>query len=275
METPSPFDLNEAIRCWQQNLSSSPAFKAENLEELASHLRASVQKLKATGLSEEEAFLAATQRIGERGPLEQEFAKVNPVFPCSLPMFLFRIVALIYLLQVTSSLAFGVLTLRSELWWRHGRNLFLPPIREHLNLAQVHGFDQMDQMINSQHEPSRPLVLGLTALAVFLLILGQRLATGKWKFCDAFLSSFKRPIRNGLGLAGVGLVITLLPEFLPRYLPDIWGGSIFVGSSGDFNALASVNTVLVLTMMLLSRWGLRNMSPAGGPPHKRAMRCSC
>ena len=76
MENPSPFDLNEAIRCWQQNLSDSPAFKADNLEELTSHLRASIQKLKADGLSEKEAFQIATQRIGERGALEREFAKV-------------------------------------------------------------------------------------------------------------------------------------------------------------------------------------------------------
>jgi hypothetical protein len=274
MEGPTPFDLNEAIHRWQENLAASPSFNADTLEELASHLRASVQKLKATGLSEEDAFLAATQRVGEQGPLEQEFAKLDPVVPCSLQVFLFRIVALIYLLQLTSSLAFGALALHGELWWRHRRNLSLPPggIR---NSAQFDSVWQMWEDIYSHHEPSRPLVLGLTALAVFLLILGQRLATGKWKVCDAFLSSFKRPIRNGLGLAGIGLVITLLPEFLPRCLPDIWGGSIFVGSSGDFNALASFNTVLVLTMMLLARGGMRTISPTVGPRHNRATRSSC
>ena len=64
MENRTPFDLNEAIRRWQENLGDSPAFGADNLEELASHLRASVQSLKADGLSEEEAFLIATRRIG-------------------------------------------------------------------------------------------------------------------------------------------------------------------------------------------------------------------
>ncbi len=77
METPTPFDLNEAIRLWQQNLATSPALSADNLEELASHLRASVQSLQADGLSDEEAFLAATRRLGEPAALEQEYAKVN------------------------------------------------------------------------------------------------------------------------------------------------------------------------------------------------------
>ena len=77
MENPTPFDLNEAIRRWQEKLGRSPAIGADNLEELASHLRASVQRLKAGGLSEEEAFVIATRRIGERGGLEQEYAKVK------------------------------------------------------------------------------------------------------------------------------------------------------------------------------------------------------
>jgi len=77
MENPTPFDLNEAIRLWQKNLGASPAFKADNLEELASHLRASVQRLQSNGLSEEEGFLIALRRIGERGLLEREYAKVN------------------------------------------------------------------------------------------------------------------------------------------------------------------------------------------------------
>jgi hypothetical protein len=81
MENRTPFDLNEAIRRWQESLAASPALSADNLEELASHLRASVQRLQANGLSEEEAFLAATRHLGERGALEREFAKVAAVGP--------------------------------------------------------------------------------------------------------------------------------------------------------------------------------------------------
>ena len=77
MENPTPFDLNEAIRRWQESFGASRAFGADNLEELASHLRASVQRLQADGLSEEEAFQIAVRRLGERGALERELAKVH------------------------------------------------------------------------------------------------------------------------------------------------------------------------------------------------------
>lgn len=77
MENPTPFDLNEAIRRWQHDLGASPAFCADNLEELASHLRASVHKLKTAGLSEEEAFFVAARRLGGLDELSSEFGKVN------------------------------------------------------------------------------------------------------------------------------------------------------------------------------------------------------
>ena len=77
MEDPTPFDVNEAIHRWQQNLAASPAVCADNLEELASHLRASVQRLQATGLSEDEAFLVASRRLGAVDELDREFSKVN------------------------------------------------------------------------------------------------------------------------------------------------------------------------------------------------------
>ena len=88
MENPTPFDLNETIRHWQQNIGASPALNSDNIEELTSHLRASVQRLKAAGLSEEEAFLIAARRLGEHGPLEREFAKVNPMAAWSFSAFM-------------------------------------------------------------------------------------------------------------------------------------------------------------------------------------------
>ncbi len=77
MENPKQFDLNEAIRQCQQNLAASPAFCADDLEELASHLCVSAQRLKATGLSEEESFLIASRRLGGADKLSSEFSKLN------------------------------------------------------------------------------------------------------------------------------------------------------------------------------------------------------
>ncbi|MBM3883887.1 MAG: hypothetical protein FJ387_29985 [Verrucomicrobia bacterium] len=77
MEDQTDFDLNRAIRHWRGQLGQSPAYRAENLEELEAHLRDSVSGLMGKGLTEEEVFLVATRRIGASGALEPEFAKIN------------------------------------------------------------------------------------------------------------------------------------------------------------------------------------------------------
>jgi hypothetical protein len=77
METPTSFDLNHAIQQWRENLSQSPAFRGENLNELESHLRDSVATFETRGLSVGEAFLVATRRIGASNALATEFGKVN------------------------------------------------------------------------------------------------------------------------------------------------------------------------------------------------------
>jgi hypothetical protein len=61
MENQTEFDLNRAIQQWRAGLADSPAFRAENLDELESHLHDSIRALEAHGLSVEEAFLIATK----------------------------------------------------------------------------------------------------------------------------------------------------------------------------------------------------------------------
>jgi len=77
METPSRFDLNLAIDRWREDLAHSPAFRRENLNELESHLRDSIDRLRTPQLSDEEAFLIATRRLGQTRQLESEFSKWN------------------------------------------------------------------------------------------------------------------------------------------------------------------------------------------------------
>ncbi len=77
MENPTPFDLNHAIQQWRENLGQSPAFRGENLNELESHLCDSTAAWQTRGLSAEEAFMVAVNRIGKGGALESEFGKVN------------------------------------------------------------------------------------------------------------------------------------------------------------------------------------------------------
>lgn len=77
MENSTAFDLNGAIQQWREHLAVAPAFRGEDLNELESHLRDSITVLQAKGLSDEEALLVATRRVGQAGPLETEFGKVN------------------------------------------------------------------------------------------------------------------------------------------------------------------------------------------------------
>ena len=77
MVTPSEFDLNAAIQRWRENLSHSPQFRAENLDELEAHLRDAIATMQGQRLTDEEVFLVATRRLGGVHALEPEFAKIN------------------------------------------------------------------------------------------------------------------------------------------------------------------------------------------------------
>lgn len=73
----APFDLDRAIQLWREQLAHSPAVGRDNCDELESHLRDCVNELHARGLSDEEAFLVATRRLGRPDALGAEFGKVN------------------------------------------------------------------------------------------------------------------------------------------------------------------------------------------------------
>src|SRR6266481_580554 len=77
MENETPFDLEGAIRKWRDSLLQSSGMRAEELEELELHLRDSVGALQKRGLSEEEGWIIAQRRLGQRAALKKEFAKVT------------------------------------------------------------------------------------------------------------------------------------------------------------------------------------------------------
>jgi hypothetical protein len=77
MATPIQFDLNTALCDWREKLRQSPHFRAENLDELESHLRDSVTVLQTKGLTADEAFTIGIRRVGEPGALEGQFAAEN------------------------------------------------------------------------------------------------------------------------------------------------------------------------------------------------------
>ncbi|MCA9170117.1 MAG: hypothetical protein KDB23_20715 [Planctomycetales bacterium] len=73
------FDLENAIRDWQQALSETGTVSTDDLLELDEHLREIVAELKAKGCTPFEAFAVAKLRLGDAHDLAAEFGKVNRV----------------------------------------------------------------------------------------------------------------------------------------------------------------------------------------------------
>src|SRR5437870_4050938 len=71
------FDLNQAILEWRRQMVVGGIKTAEVLDELESHLRADVEQQVRLGESEQQAFEAAVQRIGQTSVLKAEFEKVG------------------------------------------------------------------------------------------------------------------------------------------------------------------------------------------------------
>lgn len=71
------FELESQIRKWRGHLRSSGSLGEEELEELESHLRDSIDDLTSRGVTTEEALLVSIRRMGDTEALSDEFAKVS------------------------------------------------------------------------------------------------------------------------------------------------------------------------------------------------------
>lgn len=71
------FQLEQAVNDWKQALTQGEAVSNNASEKLETHLRDSIDQLKATSLSEEEAFIVALHRIGSPAVLDDEYGKVH------------------------------------------------------------------------------------------------------------------------------------------------------------------------------------------------------
>ncbi len=71
------FDLNEKISMWRSNLAQSQTLGSSDIDELECHLREEIENLTALKLSDEEAFLIATHRLGSTDSLAEEYEKIN------------------------------------------------------------------------------------------------------------------------------------------------------------------------------------------------------
>lgn len=71
------FDLSEQINKWRSNLAQSQTLGSSDIDELENHLREEIENLTALNLSDEEAFLIATHRLGSTESLAEEYEKIN------------------------------------------------------------------------------------------------------------------------------------------------------------------------------------------------------
>jgi len=77
MERNTEFNIQEQIDHWVSKIKSEPSFTESDSEELKSHFLDSIDKLKATGLNDEEAFLVASHRIGTTVDWEEDYSQAN------------------------------------------------------------------------------------------------------------------------------------------------------------------------------------------------------
>lgn len=80
MERQPRFDLTAATEAWLDALRQRGTLSDDDLRELQTHLFDSLEPLKATGLSEEEAFFVARHRLGSAEAIGQEFGKIQRPF---------------------------------------------------------------------------------------------------------------------------------------------------------------------------------------------------
>ena len=71
------FDLKTAISNWRKDLAHNESLSPTDIDEMQNHLSDEINNLTEMTLSEEEAFLIATRRLGDSTSIAAEFAKVN------------------------------------------------------------------------------------------------------------------------------------------------------------------------------------------------------
>jgi hypothetical protein len=226
MEATTPFDLNQAIQRWRENLGQSPAFRSENLFELESHLRDSIATLQRQGLSDEEALLVTMKRLGRSATLEAEFAKQN-----TRSIWLDRALWIIIGAQLWGFVAQSTVLLDLLL------NFCLPPFNRWL---ATYGFGHIRESLAVQvcYVVGFPLVLFLTAKAT--------IAFHRWsqrRGWQPFSSILSKP----RAVAGLFAVLYLAPTLFTYGMGMLasrlnWSGSL--GSRG----LSTTTVYLVLVL---------------------------
>ncbi len=69
------FDLEQEVAAWSQTVHADRCRHAESVAELSDHLLCEIERARAQGLSDEQAFAAAVAKLGAGSELAAEHAK--------------------------------------------------------------------------------------------------------------------------------------------------------------------------------------------------------
>ena len=70
-------NIEQRIEAWRNEMGTARQFSQEQLAELESHLRESIEAATSENLTDEEVFALATYRLGQAKPIAHEYAKVQ------------------------------------------------------------------------------------------------------------------------------------------------------------------------------------------------------
>lgn len=71
-------DVEARIEQWRAGLAGSESLRQSDATELQTHLREEMERLKTTGLRDDEAFLIARRRLGDTAVLKERLATADP-----------------------------------------------------------------------------------------------------------------------------------------------------------------------------------------------------
>ena len=71
------FHLDKALRAWKKTLYKSESLEDGHVEELTEHVVEEYERLKASGLSESDAFAAAVSALGKTSEIDSEYRKTR------------------------------------------------------------------------------------------------------------------------------------------------------------------------------------------------------
>jgi hypothetical protein len=91
------FDLDQAISDWRRQMAAGGIKTPDVLEELESHLREDVDQQLRSGLSQQQAFEDAVQRLGQASVLKAEFSQGDKTAALRLKRSVFAGSGLLYL----------------------------------------------------------------------------------------------------------------------------------------------------------------------------------